>query len=151
MYFSPPRQVRVSDTLIPLTLSMTPLSQDSSHLIVRTKLIPHMNWCRLDDEKVGTPMEDHVILGLALKYTSMLIFLTLLWVTFTLLESIDNQSQTPSRLSIESDPYIQGVHAVFGNRWVECFLNAIALLSWAGQSFLLSRLDQWCKTWLIPV
>jgi hypothetical protein len=62
--------------------------------------------------------EEHLI-G-AIKSLSALIFLTLLWISFTLLEAADSR---PNEKEKEFD-------VIFGKTWVELVLNTMCLGAW---------------------
>lgn len=71
------------------------------------------------------------LLAPAIKSTSSLIFLTLLWTSFTLLESVDTHL-VPSGLFFWEDDQAEGL--VFGRTWVEFVLNSSLLAAWASAS-----------------
>jgi hypothetical protein len=118
MSCSPPLPARVGQPFFPTWCQLSILPLLELHLL-RCILITHEAPVTVSGNIYGLQ---------AVVSTSALIFLTLLWLTFTLVEAVD----------VHASHFVIGDEgrALFGRTWVEFLLNAILLRSWIGELIL---------------
>lgn len=86
---------------------------------------PSSRYPRLNKWTAPVPYTTQVLLPQAIKSTSALLFLTLLWVNFTLLEPVDVDDGIAENGE-------EGV-ILFGRTWVDLGLNSAFLVCWIGK------------------